>query len=150
MPIYNFDVQSYTAGVTLQNNSFGFIRITPPPDFHGGVHNLTIYFFDPASGAAAFSGEIVGSSPFVYQYYVFMTNQTMFDGLLEILETSGPKHVSLFANGDIPISGSFTIPVTWVGITTDSLAIHLAALQELHLPDHLRQLVPKLTINPGK
>jgi hypothetical protein len=138
MPIYTLEVQSYRAGVTLESSSFGFVQLMPPPDYHGGVQPVNIYCFENV----AFSAYVIGNNPYNYNYYVVTPNQTLYNSILELLERSGPKHVSLYLESDIPISGSFDIAIDWFGIGTDSLSAQFALGRQQVIPEKLRKLLP--------
>lgn len=138
MPIYTLEVQSYRAAVTLESSSFGFVQLIPPPDYHGDVQPVSIYCFENAT----FSGYVLGSNPYTYNYYIVTPNQTLYNSILELLERSGPKHVSMYLEQDIPVSGSFDIPIDWFSIGTDSLSAQFALGRQQVIPEKLRKLLP--------
>jgi hypothetical protein len=122
MPTINLEVESYRASIRLMDNSRGYLELFPPADFHGGRHPVNILFL--AQARVPFEAFVEGSDPFSYIYYVFTTHQALFNGLLEILEREGPKHVSLEQDRDIPVAvGGYTIPITSIAIGTDGVSV---------------------------
>jgi hypothetical protein len=144
MPVYSYEVATYRSIMTFQPTSWGAVSISTKPDFHGIVYPFTFFFFDNTAGQK-FSAFASGSSIFSYSVYVEMYGgRELFSGMLDVLASPGPKHISVDYEKDLPISGGVNVNAFWAQLTTDPALATLTANASLQrLPEKLRPLLSR-------
>jgi len=141
-------VQSYFVYLfaSAEGETYQYIHMDPPPDFHGAVNPVWLYYLPNQAFSASY---VTGADPYYYTFYVLTGDETLLGNTLEILERSGPKSIYMLLESEIPLSGSYEIPILEFSISTGSLSAQLADARRHAIPEKLRKLLPvQKTVEP--